>query len=121
MFEEFFPFIWAGLFATIGIIAMYRFSDVIKVRIKHEKTTKNYSNSKEIDDQMTGFIRNAPRLLVEVEQEIDNQRAKGVTDDQMKSLVQKKSMLTFIVQNKEIIEMIGTPVIKKIVGFIKAI
>ena len=121
MFEEFFPFIWFGLISIIIVIFLYKLSDIIKVRFQYQKKEKNHTNSKELDDQMTGFIKNAPRLLVEIEQEIETQRSKGVTDAQMQGLIQKKSMLSFIAQNKELIEMVGTPIIKKIVGFIKAI
>ena len=121
LFEEFFPFIWFGLISIVIVIFLYKFSDMIKVKFQYQKKEKNYTNSKEIDDQMTGFIKNAPRLLIEVEQEIETQRSKGVTDEQMKSLIQKKSMMSFIVQNKEIIDIIGKPILKKLVGFIKAI
>ena len=115
------PFIWTAIIlGSIGF-AWWRVADIIKVKIKSVSTSRNYSGDKNIDGQLDNFINNAPRLLAEIHTEIQNQKKEGVTDQQMKGLIQKKSMLEFIVQNKEIIEIIGKPILRKLVGFIKAI
>ena len=121
MYEEYFPFIWALIIIIPSYIIFHRFSDVIKARWKYSNTSKNYSGDKNIDGQLDNFINNAPRLLAEIHKEIQNQKKEGVSDQQMKGLIQKQSMLEFIVQNKEIIEIIGKPILRKLVGFIKAI
>ena len=79
------------------------------------------ADSRQIDDQLSNFIDNAPRIVLEINAEIENQKKAGVSDEQMKGLLQKKNMLEFVVQNKEIIDIIGKPILKKVVGFIKAI
>ena len=119
---EIITLIW---FAGIGIFTyfvIHKFSDVIKHKIKHQKKAQISSGEgKDVDEQLTSFIQNAPRLLTEIHQEMENQRANGVTDEQMAGLVQKKKSLEFLVQNKEIIEILGKPILKKVLGFIKAI
>ena len=115
------PFIWAVIIIGSLGFAWWRISDIIKVKIKSVNTTRNYSGDKNIDGQLDNFINNAPRLLAEIHTEIQNQKKEGVSDQQMKGLIQKEGMLSFIVQNKEIIEIIGKPILRKLVGFIKAI
>ena len=120
-FESIIPLIWFAGFALVGYGIFHKFSNVILARFKYTTTTKNYSGDKNIDEQLNNFINNAPRLLVEIKEEITKQRSSGVSDIQMKGLVQKESMLSFIVQNKEIIDILGKPILKKVIGFIKAI
>ena len=122
MYEEFIPFIWFVGFAVVGYAVFHKFSDVIKLKIKNPQKGKGtYANDKNIDGQLENFIENAPRILAEIQMEIKKQKESGVTDTQMKGLIQKQGMLEFIVQNKEIIDIIGKPILKKLVGFIKAI
>ena len=106
-----------------GYMVFRKFGDIIKVKIKSTTTRekKNYDDSKDIDNQLDNFISNAPRILAEIQTEMRAQKEAGVTDEQMKGMASKAKMLEFVVQNKEIIEIIGTPILKKIVGFIKAI
>jgi len=119
--ETLMPFIWFAGFAVLGYFIIHKFSNVITAKFKYSGTTKNYANERNIDDQLNAFINNAPRLLTEIHTEITNQKKAGVTDEQMKGMVSKEKMLSFIVQNKEIIDILGKPILKKVVGFIKAI
>ncbi len=70
---------------------------------------------------MSSLIDNAPQMIQHIEAEISKQKENGVTDDQMKGLISKKQMLDFVVQNKEIIDIVGKPIIKKVLGIIKGI
>lgn len=119
--EPLIPIFWFIGIAAFGYLIIRKFSDVITMRFKYSGSTKNYSGDKNIDQQLDSFINNAPRLLEEIHKEVKSQRDAGVTDTQMKGLLQKQSMLSFIAQNKEIIDIIGKPILKKLVGFIKAI
>ena len=65
------------------------------------------------------MINNAPELLTKVSSEIESQRANGVTDEQMKGLIQKQGMLKTLTENKEIIELIGKPILSKVLGWVK--
>ena len=119
--ETLMPFIWFAGFAVLGYFIIHKFSNVITAKFKYSGTTKNYANERNIDEQLNAFINNAPRLLTEIHNEITNQKKEGVTDEQMKGMISKEKMLSFIVQNKEIIDILGKPILKKVVGFIKAI
>ena len=115
--------IYVLIAVVVGYMIFHKLSDVVKIKIKSTKTNekRNYDDSKDIDGQLSNFIENAPRILAEIQTEMRSQKEAGVTDEQMKGMASKAKMLEFVVQNKEIIEIIGTPIIKKLVGFIKAI
>ena len=115
--------IYVLIAVVVGYMIFHKLSDVVKIKIKSTKTNekRNYDDSKDIDGQLQNFIENAPRILSEIQTEMRSQKEAGVTDEQMKVMASKAKMLDFVVQNKEIIEIIGTPIIKKLVGFIKAI
>ena len=57
----------------------------------------------------------------EINKQIKEQELSGVTPDQMKGLLQKKQMLELVTNNAEVINIIGKPIIKKLLGFVKSI
>jgi len=118
---EILPFIWFGSIATVAYLFFHKFSDVIKERIKtHGTARKSQQKSDEsIDGQFDSMIKNSPTLLAKINQEITSQKARGVTDQQMKGLKDKASMLEFVVNNKEIVDIIGKPIVKKLLGWVK--
>jgi len=59
--------------------------------------------------------------LHEIDKQIAEQKAAGVDDTQMKGLYQKKQLLSLVADNQEVINIIGKPIIKKLLGFVKAI
>jgi len=73
------------------------------------------------DGQIDDLISNAPRILHEIDKQIAEQKASGVSDDQMKGLYQKKQLLSLVADNQEVINIIGKPIIKKLLGFVRAI
>ena len=121
--ETLMPFLWFSGIAFVAYVFFHKFSDVIKEKFR--STTRAHNMGKkgegEIDNQMDKLIDNAPQLRTELNTEIENQRAQGVTDEQMKGLLSKKQMIDFVVDNKEIINIIGKPIIKKVLGMVKAI
>jgi len=120
---EILTLIYVGIASTIGIITLYKFSDVLKTRIKNTtvREKRDKETSTDVDAQLQNFLQNAPRLLTEIRSEIEEQRSKNVTDEQMKGLISKSKMIEFVVQNKELIDIIGKPILKKVIGMIKAI
>ncbi len=120
--ETLIPFLWFAGIAFTGYVFFHKFSDVIKEKFRSNIKANNAKHKdKDIDDQMTSLIDNAPQMVQHIEAEISKQKDAGVTDDQMKGLISKKQMLDFVVQNKEIIDIIGKPIIKKVLGVIKNI
>ena len=49
------------------------------------------------------------------------QKSAGVSDDQMQGIYNKKKMLELVTNNAEVINIIGKPILKKVLGFVKAI
>jgi len=116
------PFLWFGGIAVTIYVFFHKFSDVIKERFRTNNLAKKRAeSSSNTDGQVDDLISNAPRILNEINKQIAEQKAKGVTDDQMKGLYQKKSMAELVTNNQEVINMIGKPVIKKILGVVKSL
>ena len=79
------------------------------------------SKTPEIENQFKSLLDNAPALLKQVTADIEVQRADGVTEEQMKGLISKQGMLKLAVENKEIVEMIGRPLVGRLFKLIKGI
>ena len=60
-------------------------------------------------------------MLNEVNKIIAEQKAAGVDDTQLKGLYQKKQMLEMVTNNSEVINIIGKPIIKKLLGVVKSL
>ena len=123
LLETLMPFIWFSGIAFVAYVFFHKFSDVIKQKFQANSRQHNMGKKGEtdIDNQMDKLIDNAPTIRTELNTEIENQRSQGVTDEQMKGLLSKKQMIDFVVDNKEIINIIGKPIIKKVLGMVKAI
>ena len=115
---EIIPIIWfAGI--TISVYFFFRkFSDVIKARITHTTRKSKTVDTEETGNQIDNLINNAPRILDEVNKEIAAQREQGVTDEQMKGLLQKKQWLELGTSiPPEVYNIVAKPLVKKIIGF----
>ena len=120
MEQQIFDLIWT--FGTLGfiLVGVYMTKNFIMEKFKSNKVVNNKSQKdKQLDDQITSLIDNAPKMIRHVEEEISRLEATGANEEQMKSLKSKKSMLSFVVENHQIIDMIGKPIIKKVLGMVK--
>ena len=115
--ETIYPFIWALIIIIPAYAVFHKFSGILKDKAKASHIP-NSKGSAQIDQQFDNLINNAPELLNRVTKEIEEQRHRDVSDDQMKGLIQKKGMLEFVTDNKEIIEMLGKPIIKKVLSVV---
>ena len=119
---EIIPFIWFSGIAITIYVFFHKFSDVIKEKFRHNNLAKKRAeSSSNTDGQVDDLISNAPRILNEINKQIAEQKASGVDDSQMKGLYQKKSMLELVTNNQEVINMIGKPIIKKLLGVVKSL
>ena len=112
--ETIYPFIWALIIIIPSYAVFHKFSSILKDKAKATHINSNSKGSAHIDQQFDNLINNAPELLLRVRKEIDEQRDRGVSDEEQKGLIQKKGMLEFVTDNREIIEMLGKPLIKKV-------
>ena len=116
------PFVWFGGIAITVYVFFHKFSDVIKEKFRQTNLTRRaVEKNGNTDNQIDDLISNAPRILNEINKQIAEQKAAGVTDEQLKSLYQKKQMLELVTNNQEIINIVGKPIIKKLLGFVRAI
>ena len=119
---EIIPFIWFGGVAITVYVFFHKFSDVIKEKFRQTNLTRRKEErSGHTDGQIDDLIGNAPRMLNEVNKIITEQTAAGVPPQQMKGLLQKKQMLELVTNNAEVINIIGKPILKKALGFMRSI
>ena len=116
---EIIPLVW---FAGISITVYFffrKFSDVIKEKIKHTTRKNKTIDTEDTANQIDNLVNNAPRILDEVNKEIQAQREQGVTDEQMKGLLQKKQLLELGTSiPPEVINIAFKPIVKKLIGFV---
>ena len=119
---EIIPLVWfSGIVITIYVF-FHKFSDVIKEKFRQTNLSRKRAESTSgTDDQIDDLINNAPRILSEFNKQILEQEKAGVSKEQMKGLYQRKTMLELVVNNAEVVNIIGKPIIKKLLSFVKAL
>ena len=119
---EIIPLVWFSCIAVTVYVFFRVFSSTLKEKFKQTNLTrKKAEGSGHTDSQIDDLINNAPRILNEINKTIAEQKNAGVSDEQMKGIYQKKQMLELVTNNAEVINIIGKPIIKKLLGFVKAI
>jgi len=119
---EIIPLVWFSCIAVTVYVFFRVFSSTLKEKFRQTNLTrKKAEGSGHTDGQIDDLINNAPRILNEINKTIAEQKAQGVSDEQMKGIYQKKQMLELVTNNAEVINIIGKPIIKKILSFVKGI
>ncbi len=119
---EIIPLVWFSCIAVTVYVFFRVFSSTLKEKFKQTNISrKKAEGSIHTDSQIDDLINNAPRILNEINKTIAEQKAQGVSDEQMKGIYQKKQMLELVTNNAEVINIIGKPIIKKLLGFVKSI
>ena len=119
---EIIPLVWFSCIAVTVYVFFRVFSSTLKEKFRQTNLTrKKAEGSIHTDSQIDDLINNAPRILNEINKTIAEQKAQGVSDEQMKGIYQKKQMLELVTNNAEVINIIGKPIIKKLLGFVKSI
>lgn len=120
--SELIPIIWFCCISVTAYVFFKVFSSTLKEKFRLTNLSKKKSEaSGNTDVQVDSLIDNAPRMLNEVNKIINEQTEAGVPPDQMKGLLQKKQLLELVANNSEVINIIGKPVLKKILGFVRHI
>ena len=108
-----------GLVATyfIGRLVLSHMTQIKKVKrgIEVQKEKKNLENG--IDE----LLENAPQMYSKVLAELQYLKENGADEKQMASLQRKADLLKMAVDNQEIINLAGKPIIKYLGGFLKGI
>ena len=121
LLETLMPFIWFSGIAFVAYVFFHKFSDVIKEKFR--STTKQHNINKKdegnVETQINKLIEGAPAIKTQLDGEISKLKDEGVSEEKLKSLLGKKQMVDFVVDNKEIIDIIGKPILKKILGVVQ--
>jgi len=122
LFSQVEPFLWFFGISAIVIFLGSKFTETIKEKFKQGGISKR-ANAKEpdLDQQFNDMLKNAPSLYEQVTNEITKLKEQDVPEEKMKSLISKQSMLKFAVDNKEIINMIGKPLVTRLLKIIKGV
>jgi len=119
---EIVPIVWFACISVTVYVFFRVFSSTLREKFKQTNLSRRQAEKGgNTDGQIDDLITNAPRILHEIDKQIAEQKAAGVDDTQMKGLYQKKQLLSLVADNQEIINIIGKPIIKKLLGFVRAI
>ena len=116
---EIIPFVWFTGIAITVYVFFRKFSDVIKEKLKQGSISKRKTEASKnsSDSQIDSIVDNAPRMLSEINKQIAEQKSKGVKDEQMSGLYRNKQIFEFVSNNSEVINLVGKPIIKKVIKF----
>jgi len=119
---EIIPLVWFSCIAVTVYVFFRVFSSTLKEKFRQTNISrKKEQGSIHTDSQIDDLINNAPRILNEINKTIAEQKEQGVSDEQMKGIYQKKQMLELVTNNAEVINIIGKPIIKKLLGLVKSL
>jgi len=119
---EIISLVWFSCIAVTVYVFFRVFSSTLKEKFRQTNLSrKKAEGSVHTDSQIDDLINNAPRILNEINKTINEQKEQGVSDEQMKGIYQKKQMLELVTNNAEVINIIGKPIIKKLLGLVKSI
>ena len=119
---EIIPLVWFSCISVTVYVFFRVFSSTLKEKFKQTNLSRKKAEGPgHTDGQIDDLINNSPRILNEINKTIAEQKAQGVSDEQMKGIYQKKQMLELVTNNAEVINIIGKPIIKKLLGFVKSI
>ena len=119
---EIVPLVWFSVISVTVYVFFRVFSSTLKEKFRQTNLSrKKAESSGHTDDQIDDLINNAPRILNEINKTIAEQKAQCVSDEQMKGIYQKKQMLELVSNKAEVINLIGKPIIKKLLGVVKSL
>ena len=119
---EIVPIVWFACISVTVYVFFRVFSSTLREKFKQTNLSRRQAEKGgNTDGQIDDLISNAPRILHEIDKQIKEQELSGVTPDQMKGLLQKKQMLELVTNNAEVINIIGKPIIKKLLGLVKSL
>jgi phosphoserine aminotransferase len=113
------------VYLLIGLVAVYFFGKLVlshaeKIR-KVKRGIEVQKEKRSIEDGFNQLLDNAPQMYAKVTAELENLKSQGCTEKQMASLQRQADMLKMAVDNQEIINLAGKPIIKYLGGFLKGI
>jgi phosphoserine aminotransferase len=113
------------VYLSIGLVATYFLGKLVlshseKIR-KAKRGIEVQKEKKNLENGIDELLENAPQMYAKVMAELQYLKENGADEKQMASLQRKADLLKMAVDNQEIINLAGKPIIKYLGGFLKGI
>ena len=113
------------VYLTIGLVSTYFIGRLVLSHMTQIKKVKRgievQKEKKNLENGIDELLENAPQMYSKVLAELQYLKENGVDEKQMASLQRKADLLKMAVDNQEIINLAGKPIIKYLGGFLKGI
>ena len=113
------------VYLSIGLVATYFLGKLVLSHTEKIKKVKRgievQKEKKNLENGIDELLENAPQMYAKVIAELQYLKENGADEKQMASLQRKADLLKMAVDNQEIINLAGKPIIKYLGGFLKGI
>ena len=113
------------VYLTIGLVSTYFIGRLVLSHMTQIKKVKRgievQKEKKNLENGIDELLENAPQMYSKVLLELQYLKENGADEKQMASLQRKADLLKMAVDNQEIINLAGKPIIKYLGGFLKGI
>ena len=113
------------IYLTIGLVSTYFIGRLVLSHMTQIKKVKRgmevQKEKKNLENGIDELLENAPQMYAKVMAELQYLKENGADEKQMASLQRKADLLKMAVDNQEIINLAGKPIIKYLGGFLKGI
>ena len=113
------------VYLSIGLVATYFLGKLVLSHTEKIKKVKRgievQKEKKNLENGIDELLENAPQMYSKVLLELQYLKENGADEKQMASLQRKADLLKMAVDNQEIINLAGKPIIKYLGGFLKGI
>ena len=113
------------VYLTIGLVSTYFIGRLVLSHMTQIKKVKRgievQKEKKNLENGIDELLENAPQMYSKVLAELQYLKENGADEKQMASLQRKADLLKMAVDNQEIINLAGKPIIKYLSGFLKGI
>ena len=113
------------IYLSIGLVATYFLGKLVLSHTEKIKKVKRgievQKEKKSIENGIDELLENSPQMYAKVMAELQYLKENGADEKQMASLQRKADLLKMAVDNQEIINLAGKPIIKYLGGFLKGI
>ena len=113
------------VYLSIGLVATYFLGKLVLSHSEKIKKVKRgievQKEKKSIENGIDELLDNAPQMYAKVMAELQYLKENGADEKQMASLQRKADLLKMAVDNQEIINLAGKPLVKYLGGFLKGI
>ena len=113
------------VYLSIGLVATYFIGKLVLSHTEKIKKVKRgievQKEKKNLENGIDELLENAPQMYAKVMAELQYLKENGADEKQMASLQRKADLLKMAVDNQEIINLAGKPIVKYLGGFLKGI